>query len=75
MIRYVPHARDRLRERGITEAEVEVAVTNPDVTRPGSKPGREQRQAEVNGRRIAVIVAHADGGDDWVISAWIRSPG
>lgn len=72
MIKYVPHARDRLRERGITKAEVELAVKNPDTTLPANKPGREQRRAEVNGRRIAVIVAPDDDGVDWVISAWVR---
>lgn len=72
MVKYVPHARDRLRERGITKAEVEAVVENPDTTVPGKKAGREQRRAEVNGRRIAVIVAPDDARDDWVISAWVR---
>lgn len=72
MVKYVPHARDRLRERGITEPEVEAVVRNPDTTYPGKTAGREQRQAEINGRRIAVIVAQAEDGDDWVISAWVR---
>jgi hypothetical protein len=72
MVKYVPHARERLRERGITEAEVEAVVANPDTTMPGKIAGRQQRQGEVNGRRIAVIVAVDDAGNEWVISAWVR---
>ena len=39
MIRYDPHARDRMAERGVTEQDVELALRRPRHRTPGP-PGR-----------------------------------
>jgi len=43
-----------MRQRGITEAMVEQAIRNPVIERPGTTPGTFVREAEINGRMLAV---------------------
>ena len=60
-MRYTRHARDRMRERGITEADVEAAVNRPigdpdagnlgSIVTTGQAPG---------GRRLKVVRSAAD---------------
>lgn len=54
VIRYDPHARMRMRQRGVTEAMVEQAIRNPVLERPGTTPGTLVREADIGGRRLAV---------------------
>lgn len=44
-----------MRERNITEAEVEAVLANPEITRPG-RDGRTIHTAHPNGRFIKVVV-------------------
>ena len=54
VIRYDPHARMRMRQRGISEDMVEQALRNPVLERPGTTPGTLVREADISGRRLAV---------------------
>lgn len=54
-LKYWHHAQIRMRERNITEAEVEAVVANPEITRPG-RDGRTIHTAHPNGRFIKVVV-------------------
>lgn len=52
---YWSHARIRMRERSICEAEVEAVLANPEITRPG-RDGRTNHTAHPNGRFIKVVI-------------------
>lgn len=52
---YWPHARRRMRQRGITEAEVEHVLAHPEVEYPGNVPGRRVYVAHPNGRYVKVV--------------------
>lgn len=52
---YWDHARKRMRERNISEAEVEAVLANPEITRPG-RDGRTIHTAHPNGRFIKVVI-------------------
>jgi hypothetical protein len=53
------HAREQMHRRGITEADVEAAVENADITHPGSDKRRENLVkvgTAPDGRRLSVVV-------------------
>lgn len=54
-VRYTDHARDRMRERNVTESEVEEVLRKADITYPG-KRGKTNYQGTVKDRRIRVTV-------------------
>jgi hypothetical protein len=61
MRQYSPHARRRMRERKITEADVDAALRRPTGNpRPGDK-GRTVAYGYAPGGRILKIVLEADG--------------
>lgn len=67
---YSRHARDRMAERGITEAEVEVTLNRP-VGRPeaGTSPGTIKVTGATQGDEGALqIVVTADG--QFVVTLW-----
>jgi hypothetical protein len=51
---FTAHARDRLRERGISAEEVRLALSNPDMTYPGTK-GETNSMRIIHGRNIRVV--------------------
>lgn len=59
MLRYSRHARQRQAERGISDAEVESVVDNPDVTF-ADKKGNPCSVREIDGRRIKVVISSVD---------------
>ncbi len=52
---YWHHARMRMRQRRITEAEVEQVLAEPDVEYPGNVPGRRVFVGHPGGRYIKVV--------------------
>jgi Domain of unknown function (DUF4258) len=52
---YSRHARDRMRERNITEHEVEAVLADHDIDLPGNLPGRRAYIGAVAGRRLKVV--------------------
>lgn len=48
------HARDRMRERNISAEEVRLALSNPDMTYPGTK-GEMNNVRIIKGRNIRVV--------------------
>ena len=70
-IRFIPHALQRLEERGIPRELVEEAVKNPDEVRDGYC-GRKVAQKRLNGKLIRVIFEE-EGGDVVVITAYVTS--
>lgn len=71
-LRYDPHARQRVAERGISESEVEMVMANPSLVFPSthrdSRGDREARVAIVNGRRLQVISTKTD--PPWVVTVF-----
>lgn len=64
---YSRHARRRLRQRHITEAEVEAVLASHDTDRPDVLPGRRLLTGNVGGRRITVVVVEATAADPLVV--------
>ncbi len=58
-MRYSYHAQQRMRTRGITRSEVEQVVRSPHTTYPDGN-GNTCLVADVNGRKIKVVVSGAD---------------
>lgn len=56
MISYTRHAKDRMRERGITEEEVEYCLDNYHTSYTDSKGNPIYKADLPSGRRIKVVV-------------------
>lgn len=67
------HARERLKQRWITEDAIESVLRSPDRTEPGTKPGTVKFVRTINGRQVQVIGKYLDDQDRWlVLSVWVR---
>lgn len=67
------HARERLKQRWITEDVVESVLRSPDRTEPGSKPGTVKFVRTLNGRQVQLIGTYLQDQDRWlIVSAWVR---
>ncbi len=67
------HARDRLKQRWITEDTIESVLRSPDRTEPGSTPGSVKFIRTINSRQIHVVGKYLDDQDRWlVVSVWVR---
>lgn len=56
VLEYSPHARQKMIERGITDAEVELVMQAPDQNYPHPRvPGSKVAVKSVNGRQLKVI--------------------
>jgi hypothetical protein len=67
------HARDRLKQRWITEDAIESVLRTPDWTGPGSKPDTVKFVRALNGRQVQVVGKYLQDQDRWLIlSVWVR---
>lgn len=62
------HAKARLRERGITEAQVKSVLEAPEITYPDKIKGRMVKVKRLRGRRLKIVVMEHKG-DVFVITA------
>ena len=74
-IRYTDHARDRMVERGVTEAHVEGAIGDPNASKlPDDPLGRKRiigYPEGANSRGLRVIYSE-DEENTWIISVnWV----
>jgi Domain of unknown function (DUF4258) len=67
--RYSRHARDRMRERSITEGEVEAVLAHPLIDQPSHEIGRRVVSGEVNGRRLTVVVVEGSS-PPLIVTVW-----
>lgn len=67
MLRYSRHAQDRMRERQISEEEVEYCVNFHSIDRPGRGGTRILAATTATGRKIQ-LVADFSGEDPFVIT-------
>ena len=68
MIRYIPHALQRMQERGITRGEVESVLANHDTTYPSPQPGRTCYIGPAGPKRLKVVARTTDS-DHVVVTA------
>lgn len=68
MLRFTNHARDRMKERGISKQEVEVCLENYQVSYLGDKDNMNYVYTSPTGRRIRVVVNEKRAGHRIVIS-------
>jgi hypothetical protein len=67
------HARERLKQRWITEDAIESVLRSPERTEPGSKPESVKFVRTLNGRQIHVVAKYLQDQDRWlVLSVWVR---
>lgn len=66
-ITYLPHARLRMEERGISEEEANAVLEDPGLEYPGNL-GRTVAERMLPGRRLAVkVVYNLSAGDERVV--------
>lgn len=53
---YWGHDRQRMRQRNINEAEVDMVLANPHTVYPSTVPGRTVLIGDAGGRRIKVVI-------------------
>jgi len=70
-IKYIPHALERMKERGISRELVEEALQSPDDTTEGYI-GRKVAQKRIDGKLIRVIYEEIEN-DIVVITAYVTS--
>ena len=71
-IQFIPHALERMKERGISKEMVKETILNPDSVSEGYS-GRKVAQKRLNGKMIRVIYEETHGGVIVVITAYITS--
>ncbi|ASJ11585.1 DUF4258 domain-containing protein [Thermococcus thioreducens] len=71
-IRFIPHALERIEERGLSKELVDEAISNPDSV-SGGYFGRKVAQKRLNGKLIRVIYEETSDGVIVVITAYITS--
>lgn len=59
-LRYDRHAKRRMKERGVTDEEVETAIKNPDYSEPSAKE-RTNAFKFMNGRYLRVTFREKSG--------------
>lgn len=65
-----PHARHRMEQRGITENDIYRVLANPQIIRPGNKPGRTIYEADL-GNMVCVVTVD-NSNPTQVVTAFIR---
>lgn len=67
------HAKERLKQRWISEHVIESVLRSPDRTEPGSKPGTVKFIRTMNDRQIQLVGTYLKDEDRWlIVSAWVR---
>lgn len=74
MLHYTDHVRDRMKERNISQEEVETCVENPETTYPSDDDLDCKNYVHTfsNGRRIRVVVNEAKPGHKVVVTAMVQ---
>jgi len=54
------HVKERMKQRGITEEEIEEALTNPEYSYPGAR-GEKNQVKTINGKKIRVVFKERPG--------------
>ncbi|MCQ4607510.1 DUF4258 domain-containing protein [Corynebacterium pseudogenitalium] len=71
-LRIGPHAQDRMKQRGITEDDIQRVLANPDLTRPGNQPDRTVYERDLG--RVVCVVAVNDSDPTEVVTVFTRRP-
>ncbi len=71
---WTDHAKQRLRERGLSEPTVEQAIRHVEIKRPGKKSGTTEYSAEFDGHTITAVVAPNAQSELVIVSCWVDPP-
>jgi hypothetical protein len=69
-IRYLDHAEERLRERGISKNQVAQALRHPDTERRAKNRKARRFEKALSARNRLVVIAEEKATEFLVISAW-----
>ncbi|WP_026196151.1 DUF4258 domain-containing protein [Corynebacterium lubricantis] len=64
------HARERMKQRGVSEHDIKATISKPDITRPGNKPGRKVYERDLG--RIVCVVTVDNTNPIKIVSVWIK---
>lgn len=68
------HARQRLKERGISQSMIEETIRHPITKRPAKRPKSQEFRRKFAGRTLSVV-AQLKTHDEWrVLSCWLNPP-
>ena len=67
------HARDRLRERKISQQFIDQTLSHPDRTET-KKSGSTEFSKKIDDRTYAVLIKGNDRGEHIIVSAWVDPP-
>lgn len=67
------HARDRLRERHISQNNIDQALAHPDRTET-KKSGSIQLSKKIDDRTYTVLLKPNDQGEQVIVSLWVDPP-
>ncbi len=70
MVSFIPHALLQMGKRRITQANVELVLSNYHTSYPSLEPGRECFVGTLGERRIEVVVETDEDGNKRVITAY-----
>ena len=67
------HARERLKQRGVSEHSASLVLQHPDKTFPGKKPGTVKFIRTLENRQIHLVATYLNDQKKWlIVSAWVR---
>lgn len=69
-LKILRHARLRMSERNVTEDQVVEVLTQPDLTRPGNKPGRTVYERNIG--MVVTVVTVDKTNPRKVVSVWAK---
>ena len=69
-LRYEPHARRRMGQRGVFDEQVERTVRSPDTVRAAKRTGARRFEKAISRRKRLAVIAGVTGREIRVVSAW-----
>ena len=69
-LRYEEHARKRMRQRGISEDQVEKTVRSPDTRGSAKREGAEKLSKKFTKTRTVIVIAEEEQGFIRIVSAY-----
>ena len=70
-IRYEKHALQRMLQRGITQQQIERALSDPHSRSPAKRPGATKIRHLMNARETLTVIIEETPSFIRVVSAWV----
>jgi len=72
---YNEYVQKRMKERGVSEKEIEYAVLHRDVTMPGKRKGRIRIFSRINDRDLNLVIKETQNKIKIITVAWREKGG